>query len=137
MTYATRANLVDRFGLVPLEELTDQSNSGKVDDDLITNAIDNAVSEIDSYLSGRYTTPVDPAPAYLTKIACDIAFYNLHDDHPTEGVEKLYKAAVAWLKDVAAGKASLGIPDESTGFGVSTSHEYSDRTFTKDTLESF
>jgi phage gp36-like protein len=137
MNYVTIADMIARFGYDAINELSDQSNSGQVDEDNVTLAIEHAESEIDSYLSSRYTTPITPAPVILRKVALNLAFYNLHDDHPTEGVEKLYKDGVDWLKAISAGKASIGVEDESTGFGIATSHEESDRIFTVSTLEGY
>lgn len=137
MNYATRADMIKRFGLEALSELSDESNSGMTDDENITMALEHADAEIDSYLSARYSVPVSPVPTILRKVACDIAYYNLHDDHPTEGVEKLHEDATDWLKAVSLGKASIGIQDESTGFGIATSHEESDRVFSMSTLQGF
>jgi phage gp36-like protein len=76
--------------------------------DNIEQAIEDAQSAIDGYLSGRYGTPMATPPAIVKRLACDMARYYLYDDHATETVQKRYDAAIAFFRDVAAGKVTLG-----------------------------
>lgn len=75
---------------------------------VIAQAIEDAQSAIDGYLSGRYGTPMATPPAVVKRLACDVARYYLYDDHATETVQKRYDAAIAFFRDVAAGKVTLG-----------------------------
>ena len=75
----------------------------------INQAIEDAQSAIDGYLSGRYGTPMATPPAVVKRLACDIGRYYLYDDHATETVQKRYDAAIAFFRDVSAGKVSLGV----------------------------
>jgi len=66
---------------------------------------------IDSYLSPRYTLPLEAAlveASPLAEIAADLVRYGLYDDKVPEAVEDRYRHAVGWLKEVQAGRASLG-----------------------------
>lgn len=74
----------------------------------IDQAIEDAQSAIDGYLSGRYGTPMATPPAVVKRLACDIARYYLYDDHATETLQKRYDAAIAFFRDVAGGKVTLG-----------------------------
>lgn len=74
----------------------------------INQAIEDAQSAIDGYLSSRYDTPMATPPAVVKRLACDIARYYLYDDHAPETVQKRYDAAIAFFRDVSAGKVSLG-----------------------------
>lgn len=111
MAYCEKADLVKRFGAVELAQLTDETAAHSADDSEISEACDEASSLIDSYLSTRYSVPIDPAPTMVRKWACDLVRKALwkdraNDDHP---VSKNAAAALAQLRDVAKGVA--GLPD--------------------------
>lgn len=113
--YATADQLVEKFGQREAIELSDRDNTGEVDSTVLGDALDDASSEIDAYLAGRYNVPLNPAPKLLTMLCCDIARYRLcgGEVRMTEEIEKRYKAAIDFLKLVAAGTVMLGT--SSTG----------------------
>jgi phage gp36-like protein len=52
-----------------------------------------------------------PLPEHLVQAVCDIARYRLYAGAADEEVQNRYDQAVAWLKDVSAGRALLpGVP---------------------------
>lgn len=108
MTYATQQDLEDRFGSQEIVELTNRAGGATIDTDVVSEALDDADATINGYLSTRYSLPLSPVPSNLVRFAADIARYFLHEDRATEGVKARYDAAIAWLKDVATGKAGLG-----------------------------
>jgi phage gp36-like protein len=143
--YATTADLIGRFGAQELVELTDESEGGLVTAELLKlaaagsdlddyteeeqeavaaclatleEALADAGSEIDPYLTGRYTLPLSSVPRVLLTHACNMTRYHLFADRVTEVVEVRYKAALTFLKDVSAGRASLGLDVE--GAAVAT-----------------
>jgi phage gp36-like protein len=75
---------------------------------LIEQALRDADSEIDAYVSTRYRTPLNPVPEVVQRYACDLARYNLYDDQVTEVIEKRRDATIRVLRDLASGKVSLG-----------------------------
>lgn len=75
---------------------------------VIGRALADADATIDGYLVARYPVPFAAAPAIVVRLACDMARYYLYDDQATETVQKRYDAALAYFRDVAAGKVSLG-----------------------------
>lgn len=136
MPYILPSDLLNRFGaeeiaqvadrgtprLVTAELLaaaasgTDMAGWSETDVDAVTaamtviaQAIEDAQSAVDGYLSSRYSTPMVTPPAVVKRLACDIARYYLYDDHATETVQKRYDAAIAFFRDVSAGKVSLGV----------------------------
>lgn len=140
MPYILPADLLSRFGAEELAQVADRDTPRLVTAELlnaaaagtdmtgwsgadveavgkvianIEQAIDDAQSAIDGYLSGRYGTPMPTPPAVVKRLACDIARYYLHDDHATETIQKRYDAAIAFFRDVAAGKVTLGPEAES------------------------
>jgi phage gp36-like protein len=87
-----------------------------VDFALVQRACNDAGDMVDGYLRPRHTLPLSAVPTILVKLSAAIARFELHlggDRQPTEQVRQDRDQAIAFLKDVAAGKADLGIT--STG----------------------
>jgi len=111
--YATRTDMITRFGEEELILLTDHDgDQGVIDEAVLTQSIADASAEIDGYLGGRYSLPLPNVPAHLTRICCDIARYLLHDEHAREPIAKRYDDAIRFLKSLASGQIGLGMPDE-------------------------
>lgn len=135
MTYATAANLLERFDAEEIAQRADRSiprlvtapmlvtaagggdMSGYTAPEqaaaaavlaLVDGALADADSEIDGYVATRYSVPLNPAPSIVKRLACDLARYHLYDDQATETIQKRRDAAVAVLRDIAGGKVSLG-----------------------------
>lgn len=108
IVYATLADMQARFRPEQLIQLSDWDGTGALDQARIGQAIATAGTIIDGYVSAKYGDRSHlPVPALLTKLACDIAFFELHRGTPTEGVEKKNKAAIDMLRDIAAGKVRI------------------------------
>lgn len=143
MTYATKQDLVDRFGEIELRQLTDRTNvpPTTVNDTVVGRALSDADGLIDGYIGKKYALPLAEVPPMLTKVAADLARYYLHGkaadrDSP---VTAAYNQAVAWLRDVSKGLVDLGNgtiePDAAGGGQVKTSRP--DRIFTRETMRGF
>lgn len=81
---------------------------------LIQIKLDDANKEIDSYLRSRHTLPLDQTVidgSPLSRITADIVRYQISGDLVTDEAAGRYSKALAWLRDVAAGRASLGAVD--------------------------
>ena len=76
-------------------------------------ALADADELINSYLGERYTLPLPEVPRMVVSVACDIARHRLHKEGLHEEVRKRYEDALRWLKDVAAGRSGLGLPEGS------------------------
>ncbi len=114
MSYGTAQGMIDRFGKDDLIQLTDRLRTGAVDAVVLAIAIADASATIDSYLQQVRTLPlsqpvIDASP--LPRICGDMALFYLYDSGAPEYVEKAYDKAITWLRDVAAGRASLGAED--------------------------
>jgi phage gp36-like protein len=115
MAYATVADLVALYGeqeviaLTDREERADPDNAGTVDATVALEALERASSEADTYIAARYALPLATTPQALASIVCDIARFRLTGGETTETtpIADRYKAAITWLKDVAAGRAVL------------------------------
>ena len=136
MAYATEQDLIDRFGTDELLEIADRDDDQVIDTTVVAKALEDAGELIDGYVGKRYDLPLSSTPPRLVKLAADIARYFLYKDSPTEAVEKAYDDAVAFLRDVAAGKAVLDISgSEPAPAGDEILTSGPDRVFTSDTLE--
>lgn len=121
MAYATPDDLVAAFGLDEVIAVTDRENTGQVDATVALEALNRASSEADSYLAARYPLPLAEVPPALLTAVCDMARYRLTGGMATETdtIVERYRAAVSWLRDVAAGRAVLpGAAAPAPGSGV-------------------
>jgi len=114
MSYVTKDQLIDRIGAEELVQLTDRFGDGDLDDDVLATAIADADAIIDSYLAPRYALPlaqalIDASP--LARVAGDIARYALYTAEAPDEVRNRHADALRWLRDVQAGRASLGRQD--------------------------
>ena len=139
MTYATQQDLVDRFGELELIQLSDRESTGSIDATVVGKALADADELVDSYIAARVALPLSTVPPRLARVAGDVARYYLHADAPTEQVRAAYKDAVAWLKDIAAGKATLGDDGVAAAAPADATVEFlgDDRLFTRTGLRDF
>jgi phage gp36-like protein len=122
VAYATKQDMIDRYGEAELIDLSDRAGAlDAIDDGVLATAIDDAEAEINGYLSGRYTLPFPSIPRILTRHACTIARYNLLGDRAADvdQATTTYKAAIAFLKLAASGDVSLG--DETAADSAASS----------------
>jgi len=114
--YATVEELEQRLGgASALTVIADRDQDGVADADLVARALSDADAEIDSYLSGRYALPLATVPAVLVRVACDVAVYRITAEYGaglTDERRQRYEDAVGWLKRVASGDVSLGLPPQ-------------------------
>lgn len=131
MTYATLADLTTLVGEAELVRLTDRADppGGQIDTAVVDRALRAADGEIDSYIGARYSLPLATVPEVLKDKACDIAFYKLHTVTLPEDVAKRYDDAIAWLKSIAAGRASLGVDEAPASGGGMVMMEAAPRVF--------
>ena len=97
----------------------------------------DADAEIKGWIGARYAG-LDTPPAVLTTYSVDIALYRLY--RPSDGDDPhmaRYKAAIAWLRDVAQGKIDLPAPapDPDVQAGVSVTSPQP--VFSRDSLAGF
>lgn len=138
MAYCAKADLVERFGVAELAQLTDETAAQTPDDGEITKACDEASSLVDSYISVRYTVPLSPVPTLIRWLSCDIARRILWKDRAVAQsvVAVAFEAALSRLRDIAKGVA--GLPDATGAQAAQTTGsiavESADQIFTDDVL---
>lgn len=140
MSYATVADMVERFGEQKLAQLTDRVNkpASTIDNSVVEAALRDAVALANGYLSKLYRLPLSDVPPVLTRMTADIAFYYLNGTRVAADAPETrnHLAAIAWLKDVAKGLVSLeaeGIAAPQLGDG-SVQVNAPRRQFSRDSL---
>jgi phage gp36-like protein len=107
MPYATQDDMVTRYGEEELIQLTDRVNVEVIDASVLTRAIEDAETEINGYLTKRYSLPLSSVPPILQRLTCDIARYYLSGDRTTEQVRNRYTDVIRLLKSIASGEVML------------------------------
>jgi phage gp36-like protein len=129
MAYCSEDDLLKMIPQADLADLTVES--GEVPDSLIIiDAIGKAEAEIDSYLGVKYVVPLSSPPDQVKALAVDLAIYHLFSRRsvvPPVRQQK-YDAAVAFLKQVAAGQIVIVGPQ---GEPPSVAKEVADATSAK------
>lgn len=119
MPYATADDIVDLYGAAQLAVIADRDGDGLPDQPAVDRALDEASVEIDLHIGARYPLPLPTTPPALRRIAVDIAVYRLAQGGAilTTEFRTRYDDAVATLKRIAEGRASLGLPADPGGAG--------------------
>lgn len=141
--YCAKGDLLKIFPESRLIEMTDDTGAGVADDAVINRAIAKASGEIDAYCGQRYALPLNPAPDVARDYCADMAVYHLFARRigATDEWKAKYDRAIAFFKDVAAGKATLpsnpaaGSEPAQTGGSVEFSGPA--RVFGRDSLKGF
>jgi phage gp36-like protein len=116
MAYATVSDLIERFGQTEMVRLTTPADQD-LDGIVMTVAeakIEDASALIDSYVRKRYRTPMDVPPQEIVRACCILARYDLatgEQREPTEQMREQRSETMAWLRDIAAGKALLELDE--------------------------
>lgn len=106
MAFASLTNMQDRFGDRELQLVADRDGAGNYAA-VIAAALQDADAEIIGLIGGAVAVDAGDPPLNLVRLACDIGRYRLYGANPPEDVRKRYEDAVAFLRRVAAGQASL------------------------------
>ncbi len=141
MAYATKADLQKRITDAKLVQLTDFDNTGEMDDTRITEALNLASATIDSYARARYNLPLVISDQ-VKDVCVAIAEFKLYEGRQlaTEPVKDSFERAMGFLKDVAAGRASLeqSGKTQTSGMDVKTKdHSTSPDVFDANKLDGF
>lgn len=102
--------------------------------DRLNQALDDASAEIDGFI-GRLLPLPDPAPPVIKLRCVDIALYRLFGGDGER--EKIYDGAVAWLRDVAAGKIAFTDDDGGDQDGNDVIVDAPERVFDQKKLNEF
>ena len=138
MAYAALQDMIDRFGLDEMTLLTDRTGTGSPDPNTAAMVLNDASSQINTYLASRYQLPLTPVPDVAVRWACDLARFQLYRTEAPANVSQNYKTALTEL--VAAQKGLLTLEASAVDVASNGSAaEFSgpDRTFDKTSLRGF
>lgn len=112
MSYATQADIENRYGVDALLVVADRNDDQVIDTEIVTAALADASAEIDSYVGARYPLPLPMVPRVLSQLCVDIAFYKLSADADMATDERRlrYEDAINLLKRFSRGEVTLGLP---------------------------
>ena len=118
MAYAAQSDLTPlRLTQAELVQLTCDDPSGEVNVAVVSAALEEASGIVDSYCRARYTTPLqadDDVKGKTIDIAMWLLFRRRRNAKNKEIIRQGYEDAIAFLKDVAAARASLDQPVGAT-----------------------
>ena len=111
--YASLQDCIDRRGGDAVLLLQDVKGADPPAYTELETALRDASEEIDAYLGSRHGLPLDPVPELVRRLCVEIAVYRRSEDAGilTNERSRRYDDAVRLLKDIAAGRASLGAED--------------------------
>lgn len=140
--YCALADIKNALPESDIIQLTDDANTGAVDQTKVDDAIDYADQLIDGYLRAKYTLPLSTVPGLLKSTAVDLAIFHLYSRKPDmpmpDTILLKYKNSVKLLDQIQKGALTLGIETSSTASGIfKTNKTSTDRTFSKDVLDTY
>lgn len=122
--YAAVADVETRYGATCFA-LAGKLENGQVDSEAIARALEEAGSEINLTLQGRYAVPLEPVPPVIRRVCVDIAVGALPQNGAGEATlyERRARDARNLLASLAKGEISLGAdtppaPAPSSGGGI-------------------
>ena len=127
--YVTADAMIAKFGEREIIQLTDNEAPYQdvINHDKLNAAIEEANSEIDGWLQGRYKLPLQVIPPFLVNIACHMARYHACTQAIAENspIRIRYDDACKKLKSISKGEMGLGgtpagesVPTESSSNNV-------------------
>jgi phage gp36-like protein len=109
MGYCTSNDILSAAAEQNITLYTDDDRSGAPDAGVIADAIASASARVDSYISGRYGTNLEPVPELVKSLTVDICIYKLSGrpgDAPATYRDN-YNDAIRLLEQIAKGDADI------------------------------
>lgn len=115
--YAAAEDISDLYGTEELIRASDLDRDGSADTATVDRAIADASATIDVYVGKKYALPLSVTTPVLKRLCVDIALYRmvLTAGVWTEEHRVRYDDALQMLKDIAEGKATLGVATTGEG----------------------
>lgn len=142
--YCTLDDIKKQVQETTLIEITDDTMSGQINEEVVNETILYAETLIDGYLRGRYTIPLQSVPEIVRVLATDLSIYRLysrrfHTDMP-DSINDKYKNSIKLLEQIQKGIVSLGIENIGTAPKLGeyrVNKTYQDKVFTKEVLDAY
>lgn len=141
MAYSTNDDLFERMDQQLVIQLTDDANTGNINQDVLDDKRATCHELVNSYLRGQYTVPMDPAPKLLADVEADLLVDKLYSRRANiekpESVKDTFNQAMDTLHKIAKGVIKLeDQPDVQAG-SFKTNKTAEDRKFGPSTWDDF
>ena len=147
MTYCTLNDIKQLTSEAELIQLTDDDDTGIINESIVNSAISYAETTINGYISSRYTLPLSEIPELIKTFSVDLSIYRLHSrrfmlDMP-ESLEIRYKNIIKELEKIQKGMINLNIKEPDNTEKVADHNEFycsktsEDRLFPKSLLDKY
>lgn len=128
MTYCNLDNIKQVISEAELIQMTDDNNTGVINENIVNSAISYAETTINGYISSRYSLPLAETPELIKTFAIDLSIYRLHSrrfmlDMP-ESLEVRYKNVIRELEKIQKGTISLNIKEPDNTEIVADNNEF-------------
>lgn len=105
--YLSISAFVAKFGLDEVVRMTDIAGDGRINRDLLVNALSDFQAIADAYLAALYAVPLVDPPELVKTIIADGARARLYPNGAPEGVADAAKAALKLLDQISKGQLPL------------------------------
>lgn len=108
--YCSLSQFLDQRDLRTVAQLSSDTNSQTPDTARVQRLLDLSASTLDSYLTGRYPTPIPtPVPGVLTEMVANMTMAKLFARRTAipQEIKDALAASMQWLNDLAKGLVSL------------------------------
>ena len=140
MAYATISDMEGRLAVAVLEQLTGATQGQVAYDAQINAAIEEGSATIDAYAGTRFDLPLQTS-AKVKHLTLDLVVWSLEKERGTirESDQKAYDEALRFIRDVAAGRATLDQPSGASAQTASSESQATTpaRVFSDNHLEGF
>lgn len=101
--YLSIQSFVERCGIRETIKLTDETKTGRINKERLIAAILDAQGQVDTALSGRFTTPLPVVPREIERLVYDLALARLWGAQAPSAVSEAASAARAVLREFTKG----------------------------------
>lgn len=105
--YLSIMEFVTRVGLPEVIRATDGVGDGRIDRDMLVNALIDAQALVDTYFASRYMVPLIDPPLVVKKFVADLARAALYPSGAPDGVAEQSKATTRLLERIQSGAVQL------------------------------
>lgn len=105
--YLSIMDFVARVGLPEVIRATDGIGDGRIDRDMLVNALIDAQALVDTYFASRYMVPLIDPPLVVKKFVADLARAALYPSGAPDGVAEQAKATTRLLERIQSGAVQL------------------------------
>ncbi len=136
MAYTTLAAVKQMFGTAQINELV-TGNAATSNDTVAQAALDRAESFAKGYVTVRWPKAFVTVPPELAQHTGEIARFNMCKGKVPDFIQRKYDIAWTWLKDIAAGRATMSVDTTDTEDEGSVQYTESNRAFANGELDVF